>query len=71
MNAFDREFWNGCLKTAILIEHDLKKLSEKAPDEHKEGLEVAIRRINEIKTSIEVLNGNSVMKRLKEIENED
>ncbi len=70
MNAFDREFWNGSLKTAILIEHDVKKLLREYPDS-QEGIEIALKRIGEIKGSIETLNGNGVMKRLRVVELEE
>jgi len=68
MNAFDREFWNGALKASIMIERDLRKLLEEADEGEKEGIKVAIARVREMKESIETLHGNSVMKRLKEIE---
>jgi len=68
MNAFDREFWNGALKASIMIERDLGKLLEEADEGEKEGIKVAIARVREMKESIETLHGNSVMKRLKEIE---
>jgi hypothetical protein len=70
VNAFDREFWNGSLKTAILIEHDVKKLLREYPDS-QEGIEIALKRIGEIKGSIETLNGNGVMKRLRVVELEE
>jgi len=68
MNAFDREFWNGALKASIMIEKDLKKLLNEANPGEKEGISIAIARVREIKESIETLHGNSIMKRLKEIE---
>ncbi len=70
MNAFDREFWNGSLKTAILIEHDVKKLLKEYPDS-QEGIKIALARIRELKESIETLNGNGVMKRLRVVELEE
>jgi len=68
MNAFDKEFWNGALKASIMIEKDLKKLLNEGNPEEKEGISIAIARVREIKESIVTLHGNSVMKRLKEIE---
>jgi hypothetical protein len=68
MNAFDREFWDGALKASIMIERDLKKLLNEASEGEKEGIKVAIARIREMKESIEMLHGNSVMKALREIE---
>lgn len=70
MNVFDREFWNGSLKTAILIEHDVKKLLKEYPDS-QEGIKIALARIRELKESIETLNGNGVMKRLRVVELEE
>jgi len=71
MNAFDREFWNGALKASIMIEKDLKKLLNEASPGEKEGITIAIARVRGKKESIETLHGNSVMKRLKEIEMEN
>jgi len=71
MNAFDREFWNGALKASIMIERDLKKLLNEASEVEKEGIKVAIARVREMKESIEMLHGNSVMKALREIEVEE
>ena len=68
MNAFDREFWNVALKASIVIENDLKKLFTEVSPGKKEGISIAIARVREIKGSIETLRGNSLMKRLKEIE---
>ncbi len=70
MNAFDREFWNGSLKTAILIEHDVKKFLKEYPDS-QEGIKIALARIRELKESIETLNGNGVMKCLRVVELEE
>lgn len=70
MNAFDREFWNGSLKMAILIEHDVKKFLKEYPDS-QEGIKIALARIRELKESIETLNGNGVMKCLRVVELEE
>jgi len=71
MNAFDREFWNGALKASIMIEKDLKKLLKEAGPEEQDGINIALARVREIKEGIETLHGNSLMKRLKEIESEE
>jgi hypothetical protein len=71
MNAFDREFWNGALKASIMIEKDLKKLLKEASPAEQEGIYIALARVKEIKEGIEALHGNSLMKRLKEIESEE
>ncbi len=71
MNAFDREFWNGALKASIMIERDLKKLLKEAGPQEGEGIKIAMARVKEIKSGIETLHGNSMMKRLKEIESEE
>ncbi|MFP3257699.1 MAG: hypothetical protein RXO36_07855 [Candidatus Nanopusillus acidilobi] len=71
MNAFDREFWNGALKASIMIEKDLKKLLKEARPAEQEGIYIALARVKEIKEGIEALHGNSLMKRLKEIESEE
>jgi len=68
MNAFDREFWNGALKALIMSERDLRKLLGEADEGEKEGVQVAIARVREMKESIETLHGNSVMKAMREIE---
>ncbi|MHB8395709.1 MAG: hypothetical protein ACYDAZ_00670 [Thermoplasmataceae archaeon] len=70
MNRFDIEFWNGSLKTAILIEKEIKILIGLGDASLKEGLKVAALRIQEIKNQIEALNGNSVMKALRSIDAE-
>lgn len=65
MNRFDLEFWNGSLKTAILIENEVKKLLEISNENEKDGIKIALKRIEEIKNDIEDLNGNSVKKALR------
>jgi hypothetical protein len=65
MNRFDLEFWNGSLKTAILIDSEIKKLLEISNESEKDGIKIALKRIEEIKNDIEGLNGNSVKKALK------
>ena len=68
MNRFDIEFWNGSLKTAILIEKEIKALIRLGDASLREGLKVAAARVQEIKNQIEALNGNAVMKALKAID---
>lgn len=68
MNRFDIEFWNGSLKTAILIEKEIQALVRLGDISLKEGLRVAAARIQEIKNQIEALNGNAVMKALRSID---
>ncbi len=70
MNRFDIEFWNGSLKTAILIEKEIRVLIGRHDISLEEGLKVAAARIREIKGQIEMLNGNSVMKALRAIDGE-
>ncbi|MGC8981881.1 MAG: hypothetical protein ACP5JU_02960, partial [Minisyncoccia bacterium] len=66
-----REFWNGALKASIMIEKDLKKLLKEAGPEEQKGINIALERVKEIKEGIETLHGNTLMKRLKEIESEE
>ena len=67
MNRFDIEFWNGSLKTAILIGKEMDRLMDKCTDRQIEGLKLARKKIEEIKKEIEDLNGNSVKEALQSI----
>ncbi len=67
MNAFDIEFWNGSLKTAILIGKEMDKLMDKCTDRQIEGLKLARKKIEEIKKEIEDLNSNSVKDALQSV----
>jgi hypothetical protein len=65
MNRFDIEFWNGSLKSSILIKKEVEKLLDACGDSEKEGIKVALKRISEVKREIEELNGNSIRRALK------
>ena len=65
MNRFDIEFWNGSLKSSILIKREVEKLLEVCDENEREGIKIALRRISEIKRDVEALNGNSIKKALK------
>ena len=67
MNRFDIEFWNGSLKTAILIGKEMDRLMDNCTDRQIEGLKLARKKIEEIKKEIEDLNGNSVKEALQSI----
>ena len=67
MNRFDIEFWNGSLKTAILIGKEMDRLMNNCTDRQIEGLKLARKKIEEIKKEIEDLNGNSVKEALQSI----
>ena len=67
MNRFDIEFWNGSLKTAILIGKEMDRLMNNYTDRQIEGLKLARKKIEEIKKEIEDLNGNSVKEALQSI----
>jgi hypothetical protein len=54
-----------------MIEKDLKKLLNEASPGEKEGISIAIARVREIKESIEILHGNSILKALRDIETEE
>ena len=68
MERRDIEFWNGSLKTVILIEREIQALIRLGDASLREGLKVAAARVQEIKNQIEALNGNAVMKALKAID---
>ena len=65
MNRFDIEFWNGSLKSSILIKREVEKLLEVCDENEREGIKIALRRISEIKRDVEALNGNSIKKALR------
>ena len=65
MNRFDIEFWNGSLKSSILIKREVEKLLDVCDESEKEGIKVALKRICEIKRDVEDLNGNSIKKALR------
>ncbi|MDA8056299.1 MAG: hypothetical protein M0Z77_11735 [Thermoplasmatales archaeon] len=65
MNKFDVEFWNGSLKSAILIRKEVEKLLDVCDDSEREGIKIALKRISEVKREIEDLNGNSIKRALK------
>ncbi len=65
MNKFDVEFWNGSLKSAILIRKEVEKLLDICDDSEREGIKIALKRISEVKKEIEDLNGNSIKKALR------
>ena len=67
MNRFDIEFWNGSLKTAILIGKEMDKLMDKCTDRRIEGLKLAKKKTEEIKKEIEDLNSNSVKDALQSV----
>ena len=60
MNRFDIEFWNGSLKSSILIKREVEKLLDVCGENEKEGIKIALKRISEIKKDVEHLNGNSL-----------
>ncbi|MGC9124152.1 MAG: hypothetical protein ACP5IB_08845, partial [Thermoplasmata archaeon] len=62
---------NGALKASIMIEKDLKKLLEEASPTEKEGINIALARVRELKEEIETLHGKSIIKALKDIEIEE
>ena len=41
MNRFDIEFWNGSLKTVILIGKEIDRFMDKCTDKQIEGLKLA------------------------------
>ena len=65
MNRFDIEFWNGSLKSSILIKKEVEKLLNVCNESEREGIKIALRRISEIKRDVEDLNGNSIKKALR------
>ena len=67
MNRFDIEFWNGSLKTAILIGKEIDRLMDRCTDKQIEGLKLARKKVEEIKKEIEDLNSNSVKDALQSV----
>ena len=67
MNRFDIEFWNGSLKTAILIGKEMDRLMNNCTNRQIEGLKLARKKIEEIKKEIEDLNSNSVKDALQSV----
>ena len=65
MNKFDIEFWNGSLKSVILVKREVEKLLDICDDSEREGIKIALKRISEVKKEIEDLNGNSIKKALR------
>ena len=65
MNRFDIEFWNGSLKSSILIKKEVEKLLDACGESEKEGIKTALKRICEIKRDVEDLNGKSIKRALK------
>ena len=65
MNRFDIEFWNGSLKSSILIKKEVEKLLDDCGESEKEGIKIALKRISEVKKEIEDLNGNSIKRALR------
>ena len=65
MNRFDIEFWNGSLKSSILIKKEVEKLLDVCDESEKEGIKIALKRIGEVKREIEDLNGNSIKRALR------
>ena len=65
MNRFDIEFWNGSLKSVILVKREVEKLLDICDESEKEGIKIALKRISEVKREIEDLNGNSIKRALK------
>ena len=65
MNRFDIEFWNGSLKSVILVKREVEKLLDVCDDSEREGIKIALKRISEVKKEIEDLNGNSIKKALR------
>ena len=65
MNRFDIEFWNGSLKSSILIKKEVEKLLDACGESEREGIRIALKRISEVKKEIEDLNGNSVKRALR------
>ena len=67
MNKLDQEFWNGFLKTAILIGKEMDRLMNNCTDRQIEGLKLARKKTEEIKKEIEDLNSNSVKDALQSV----
>jgi hypothetical protein len=65
MNRFDIEFWNGSLKSVILVKREVEKLLDICDESEKEGIKIALKRISEVKKEIEDLNGNSIKRALR------
>ncbi len=65
MNKFDIEFWNGSLKSVILVKREVEKLLDICDESEREGIKIALKRISEVKKEIEDLNGNSIKKALR------
>ena len=65
MNRFDIEFWNGSLKSSILIKKEVERLLDICNESEREGIKIALKRICEIKKDVEDLNGNSIKKALR------
>lgn len=65
MNQSDIDFWNGSLKSAILIKREVEKLLEGRSEGEKEGIKIALKKICETKRAIEDVNGNSIKTALK------
>ena len=65
MNKFDVEFWNGSLKSVILVKREVEKLLDVCDDSEREGIKIALKRISEVKKEIEDLNGNSIKRALR------
>ncbi len=67
MNRFDIEFWNGSLKSTILIKKEIEKLLDVCNENEKEGIKIALRRISEIKSDIENVHGNTILRALRNL----
>jgi hypothetical protein len=65
VNKFDIEFWNGSLKSVILVKREVEKLLDICDESEREGIKIALKRISEVKKEIEDLNGNSIKKALR------
>lgn len=70
MNRFDIEFWNGSLKSSILIKKEVERLLDVCSESEREGVKIALKRICEIKRDVEDLNGNSIKRALRNLSEE-
>ena len=66
MNRFVAEFWNGFLKGVLAAEQELRELEEKTNDITKEGIQVSIHIIKDLKHKAERLHGEDVRNFLRQ-----
>lgn len=64
MDRLDTEFWNGLLKGLMLAQRELGKILEYSENPGKEGIEISVRALQDLKQKIENVHTDDIRKTL-------